>query len=150
MTGSVMLTNRSRDLGMRQFGTGATDQRLGIELDDDGRSATEITEPDPGWTHSHVHESGPIRARATVGPGLVVRGLHALQLRSLRCIGDSLVLRSALVTVHHAADDERDARVSAQIPHLARGVQGVEHQLERIGHRYPYDCRLRRTLGRDR
>src|SRR5689334_17646631 len=75
-TGSVMSAKRSRDLRQRRSGSGTTDQHFGIELDDDGRSAIEIAEPNPCRTYSHVHESGPVGARATVGPFLVVRGLH--------------------------------------------------------------------------
>src|SRR5512140_988080 len=145
-----MTTKRSRDLRVRRSVIDATDQRVGIELDDDGGSAIEVAESNPCWTYSHVHEAGPGSARATVGPRLVVGSRHALQLQSLRLIGDALVLCGALVTLHDTADDERDARISAQIPHLAGVVQGVEHQLERIGHGNSHDCGLRRTLRRDR
>src|SRR5512140_3409755 len=105
-TGSVMTTKRSRDLRVRRSVIDATDQRVGIELDDDGGSAIEVAESNPCWTYSHVHEAGPGSACATVRPRLVVGRRHALQLQSLRLIGDALVLCGALVTLHDTADDE--------------------------------------------
>src|SRR5689334_2680101 len=74
---------------------------------------------------------------------------NAIELLALRLVGDAFELHRPLVAVAGAANHKGRAPIDPQRLDLARALDGVEHDLECVGHGDADHRRLRRTADRD-
>src|SRR6185295_12551685 len=93
-------------------------QLLSTPLHDLRLRAAEVTEPDPARRHTKVRDARPGLALDTVRKAREVELLQALELGAARLVGRAFELHRATF-LHVPADDERDARIAAQVLALA-------------------------------